>query len=179
MTIYDIIYSVTEQFPYIMDGLKRVFWFVGVCIFAFSGKVLLSATSNERGVKAGAWFGLFFSTFLLSVERWMNIATSTLYGVNLGPIYRVGDGFQKTNDAAMIFSAAEVYVMAFGWFGFFAAIVKLIEAPRHNNPGMKRKAMIGMGIAVACANIQFTIDVAGKTFGVDNAYAEIREKLTK
>lgn len=179
MTIYDIIYSFTKQLPAIMDGTKQVVGLIGFLIFVFSGRTLLKANANEKNVIAAAWTGLILSTFLMSIQRWMNILTTTLYGTDLGPVYRVGEDFQQTNDAAMIFIAAETYVIAFGWFALIAGTIKFIEAPKQQNPGLRRKATVGLIIAVMCANIQFTIDVAGATFGIDNAYQEAKNKLTR
>lgn len=179
MDFYKIIESVTGQFPYIMAGMKPIMAFIGLIIFGISGKVLLSSTSNEKQARAAAWSGLFFSTFLISIEKWMSIATATVYGSDLGAVYRVGTDFNNSRDALMIFNAVEVYVIAFGWFGFFAAIFKLAEAPKYNSPGMRRRALIAMFIAVAMVNIKFTIDIVGMTFTQNGeTYNSIKRTLT-
>lgn len=162
-----------------MDGVKQIVAFLGLLIFSFSGKTLLTTTSNERAVRTASWFGLVFSTFLMNIETWMNVVTATFYATDLGPIYRVGADFNATRDALMIFTAAEVYVMAFGWFGFISSIFKLIEAPKLNSPGMKTRAVVGMCVAMACANIAVTINIVGGMVGVKNAYVELKNNLTK
>ena len=171
MDFYSIIESVTRQFVGIMDGLKPMVAFGGFVMFALSGKALLNTSENEKKERAIAWSGLFFSTFLISIERWMGIATAS--------IYRVGVGYENTRDALAIFNAVEVYVIAFGWFGFIAAIIKLADAPKYNSPGMKRRALIAMGIAVAMANPKTTIDIVGFSVGKSNAYNSMRDVLTR
>lgn len=110
----------------------------------------------------------------------MNIASSTLYGGDLGPIYRVGQGFNNSQDALMIFNAVEVFVKAFGWFGFFAAVIKLSEAPKYNSPGMRRRAFIAMGIAVAMVNIEVTINIIGYVFTQEaDSYSSMKDILTR
>lgn len=180
MNIYDVIEAFTKQFPYIMDGLKSIIAFIGLLIFVFSGKVLLTSTSNEKQARVVAWTGLLISPWLFSVEKWMNVFTATVYGSGLGPIYRVGADFDASQqNALMIFNATEIYIQAFGWFGFIGGIFKFIEAPRHNNPGLRRKAVGAMFIGMICANSAFTINVAGGIFGVKNAYSELKIKLTQ
>ena len=179
MDFYSIIESVTRQFVGIMDGLKPMVAFGGFVMFALSGKALLNTSENEKKERAIAWSGLFFSTFPSSIERWMGIATASIYGSDLGPIYRVGVGYENTRDALAIFNAVEVYVIAFGWFGFIAAIIKLADAPKYNSPGMKRRALIAMGIAVAMANPKTTIDIVGFSVGKSNAYNSMRDVLTR
>ncbi|MGP4943205.1 hypothetical protein [Pseudoalteromonas nigrifaciens] len=180
MDFYSIIANVVGQVTGIMDGLKPMMAFGGLVIFTLSGKTLLTATHNEKQARAVAWSGLFFSTFLISIERWMNIASSTLYGGDLGPIYRVGQGFNNSQDALMIFNAVEVFVKAFGWFGFFAAVIKLSEAPKYNSPGMRRRAFIAMGIAVAMVNIEVTINIIGYVFTQEaDSYSSMKDILTR
>lgn len=178
MTVYDAIYSFTKQMPQIMSGIKFIVAAAGFVIFAYSGKVLLTANGHEKGAITGAWIGLFFSTFLISLQRWMDILTTTVYAQNLGPVFMLGEGFENTQNALMIFNAMEIYVIAFGWLGVIGGTFKFIEAPKQNNPGLKRKAAGALFIGVLLANIQFTIDVVGNTVGYDNAYNDLRKELT-
>lgn len=175
--LYDIIYNFTLQFPSIMKGLKQIVALAGLVIFVLSVKSLLQSNSHERGSQALAWGGLIFSSFLMSIQRWMNILSNTVYDTDLGPVYLVGSDFQQTNDINMIFDALIVYANAFGWFSLISGTLRFYEAPKFNNPGQRRKAAVLMLFGVFLANPEITIDVIGNTFGYENAFEGIKGSL--
>lgn len=177
MDVYDIIYNFTVQFPSIMKGVKQIVGFLGLLIFVMSIKSLLQSNSHEKGAQALAWSGMFFSTFLMSIQRWMNILSNSVYDTGLGPVFLVGSDFQRTNDMNMIFEALMVYANAFGWFSVISGTFRFYEAPKYNSPGHRRKATVLMVFGVFLANPEITIDLVGNTFGYDNAYNNIKNSL--
>ena len=179
MDFFSVIEAFTKQIPMIMDGGKQVVVVIGLLIFSISGTTLLKSTSNERGTRAASWFGLIVSPVFINIQKWMDITSATFYGTRMGPIYEnVGRDFSATNDALMIFNSAEIIIMAFGWAGFIGGWFKMSEAPKYNQPGIKRKAGAAIFIGMALANFSLTVDIAGGTFGVSSAYEKMKDNLT-
>ncbi|MEJ6534059.1 hypothetical protein [Pseudoalteromonas lipolytica] len=180
MDFFSVISAFTKQIPGIMEGAKAVIVVLGLFVFTISGTTLLKSTSNEKGVRAAAWFGLVISPVLINIQKWMDITSATFYGKKMGAVFdTVGRDFSATNDSLMLFNSAEIIIMAFGWFGFIAGWLKMSEAPKYNQPGIKRKAAAAIVIGMALANFKVSVDIAGGTFGVSDSYEKMKENLTQ
>jgi len=150
----------------------------GFLIFTLSINTLLSTTqSQEKGAVVGAWSGLLISTFLMSIQLWMDVLTTTLYGSNLGPVFMIGEGYIPTNDGVMLFDAGVMTVRFFGWISLVKGTFQMNSAPKQNNPGGKRKALRLLIVGVLCANIDATIDFFGWSVGFSDSFKEIRNRF--
>lgn len=177
MDIYEIIFTFTTQFPSIMAGVKQIVALVGLGIGVLSITTLLKADPHDKAARKLAWGGMFFSSMLISLQKWMNLLTNSLYRDELGPIFLVGSDFERTNNMSMIFEALQVYVIAFGWFALISGTFKFYEAPRYNSPGIRRRATALMVVGVFSANIAITIDIVGNSFGYSDAYQKMKDSL--
>jgi len=150
----------------------------GVGIFVISINTLLSTKhSQEKGAVVTAWTGLFVSSFLVSLQLWMDVLTTSLYGSNLGPVFMVGEGYIPSNDGVMLFDAGVMTVRFFGWISLIKGTFQMYSAPKQNNPGGKRKAIRLLTVGVLCANIDATIDFFGWTVGFEDSFNDIRKRF--
>jgi hypothetical protein len=150
----------------------------GFIIFALSMNTLLdSKMSQEKGAVVTAWVGLVISTFLVSLQIWMDVLTTSVYGTNLGPVFNIGEGYTPTKDGVMIFDVGVMTTRFFGWISVIKGTFQMYSAPKQNNPGGKRKAMRLLVVGVLCANIDATIDIAGFSVGFENSFNDIRNRF--
>ena len=175
--VYSHIYHMTTQFPAVMAGLKRIIGLLGFAIFMYSGRSLVVCNSNEQSQRALAWGGLFFGPMLMAIQKWMDIVSGTVFSEDLGAVFVVGSGFNKTNDTEMIWEAFNIWVNAFGWFSFIAGTFKFWEAPRYNTPGKRRSAVWIIILGMCAVQLDVTIDFIGGVAGYDNAYESIKNSF--
>ena len=158
-----------------MGAVRQVTAFVGFFVFIASVRTFLLAQQHEKTERTMAWSGLFISSVMFSVHRWMDIVSASFLGSNLGPVFMVNGAINQTNDTEMIFEAFKAFVNAAGWFIFISSAYKFYEAPKINAPGTRRSALGTMLLATTMVQLEITINIIGGTLGFDNAYQSIKD----